>query len=64
MKISFEYYTTKKKFCINSTLQQKQQFAKIKDYVLRFGNISKDFAINNMEKTGLKGDAIFFFCRF
>ena len=28
--------------------------------MLRFGNVSKDFIINNMKKTGLKGVVKFF----
>ena len=32
-----------------------------KDYSLCLGNVSKDFMISNMNKTGLKGVAIFFF---
>ena len=31
-------------------------------YALFLGNISKDFTINNMKKTGLKGVVKFFFC--
>ena len=42
--------------------QFKAKDSEIKDYALCLGNISKDFAINNMKKkTGLKGTAIFFF---
>ena len=41
--------------------QFKAKDSEIKDYALCLGNISKDFAINNMKKkTGLKGTAIFF----
>ena len=34
--------------------QFKAKNSEIKDYALRFGNISKDFTINNMKTTGLK----------
>ena len=34
--------------------------SKIKDYSLCLGNVSKDFTINNMTKTGLKGVVKFF----
>ena len=36
----------------------------MKDYALRLGNTSKDFTINNMEKTGLKRVANFFLVDF
>ena len=29
--------------------------SEIKDYILCLGNISKEFTINNMKETGLKG---------
>ena len=35
--------------------QFKVKKSNIKDYALCLGNISNDFAINNMKKTGLKG---------
>ena len=35
--------------------QLKTKTSGIKDYALCLGNISKDFTINNMKKTGLKG---------
>ena len=34
--------------------QFKIKYSDIKDYTLCLGNISKDFTINNMTKTGLK----------
>ena len=37
----------------------KANNSEIKDYALCLGNVSKDFAINNMKKTGLKGLTIF-----
>ena len=33
----------------NISIQSKKN-SEIKDYTLRFGNISKDFTINNMKK--------------
>ena len=33
----------------------KEKNSEIKDYTLCLGNISKDFTINNMKKTGLRG---------
>ena len=36
------------------------QKIEIKDYALCLGNISQDFTINNMKKTGLKGVEFFF----
>ena len=46
--------------------QFKAKDSDIKDYILCFGNTSKDLTINNMKKkeTGLKGSLIFFFCLF
>ena len=38
----------------NISIQSKKN-SDIKDYTLCLGNISKDFTINNMKKTGLKG---------
>ena len=38
----------------------KAKNSEIKDYVLCLGNISKDFTINNLKKTGLKGVVKFF----
>ena len=34
--------------------QVKAKNSAIKDYALCLGNVSKDFTINNMKKTGLK----------
>ena len=47
---------------VTKTYQFKAKNSEIEDYVLRLGNISKDFTSNNMKKTGLKGVANFFFC--
>ena len=38
----------------------KVKDSKIKDYALCLSKVSKDFTINNMNKTGLKGVVIFF----
>ena len=35
--------------------QFKAKDSEIKDYPLCLGNVSKDFWINNMKRTGLKG---------
>ena len=40
--------------------QFKAKDSEIKDYALCLGNISKDFTINNIKETGLKGIIIFF----
>ena len=47
---------------VNATkiYQFKAKVSEIKDYILRLGNISKDFTINNMKKIGLKGSLHFF----
>ena len=47
---------------VNATkvYQFKAKNSEIKDYALCLGNVSKDFAINNIKKTGLKGVTIFF----
>ena len=42
---------------VNATkvYQFKAKNSEIKDYALCLGNVSKDFTINNMKKTELKG---------
>ena len=42
---------------VNATklYQLKAKNSEIKDFALCLGNVSKDFAINIMKKTGLKG---------
>ena len=47
---------------VNTTkiYQFQAKNSEIKDYALCLGNISKDFTINNMNKTGLKGVVNFF----
>ena len=51
---SFLYVNAKKIY------QFKAEDSEMKDYALCLVNILKDFTINNMEKTGLKGCANFF----
>ena len=41
--------------------QFKDKNSEIKDYTLGLGNISKDFTINNMKKTGIRRSCKFFF---
>ena len=47
---------------VNTTklYQFKTKVSEIKDYALCLGNISKDFTINNMAKTRVKGVVTFF----
>ena len=40
--------------------QFRAKCSEIKDCALCLGNISKDFTINNLKKTGLKGTVNFF----
>ena len=57
------YYNGTNSFLfVNATkiYQFKAKNYEIKDYALCLGNISKDFTINNMNKTGLKGVVNFF----
>ena len=42
--------------------QFKAKNFEIKHCALCLGNISEDFTIDNMKKTGLKGVVNFFFC--
>ena len=44
--------------------QFKTKNSEIKDYALYLGSISKDFTIDNMKKTGLKGVVNFFSVNF
>ena len=48
-------FVNAKKLC-----QFKSKISKIKDYALYLRNISKDFTIDNVKKTGLKGVVNFF----
>ena len=43
-------------------INSKQKDSEIKDYSLWLHNVSKDFTINIMKKTRLKGVFKFFFC--
>ena len=57
------HYTGSNSFLfVNTTkvYQFKAKNSEIKDYALCLGNVSKDFTINNMKKTGLKGVVTFF----
>ena len=54
MEATVSYLSMLQKY-INS-----KQDSEIKEYALCLGNISKDFTINHMKKTGLKGIVTFF----
>ena len=41
-------------------ISTKQKILELKNYALCLGNISKDFTVNNMKKTGLKEVVNFF----
>ena len=58
--LSLHYNRSNSFLFVNATkiYQFKAKDSEIKSYTLHLGNISKDFTINNMKKTGLKG---FFF---
>ena len=60
--LSLHYNGNSSFLFVNATkvYQFKAKHLDIKDYALCLGNVSKYFAINNMRKTGLKGDANFF----
>ena len=52
------HYTGNNSFLLvnaSKIYQFKAKDSKIKDYALCLGNISKDFTINHMKNTGLKG---------
>ena len=40
---------------LHKYINSKQKKFEIKNYALCLGNISKDFTIDNLKKTGLKG---------
>ena len=40
---------------LQNSINSKKKNSEIKDYTLCLGNTSKDFTINNMKKTGLRG---------
>ena len=60
--LSLHYNESNNFLFVNATkiYEFKAKVSEIKDYILRLGNISKDFAINNMKKIGLKGSLRFF----
>ena len=47
---------------LQTYISSKQTNSEINDYALYLDNVSKDFTINKMTKTGLKGVVIFFVC--
>ena len=62
-KYPINYNGSNSLFLVNTTkiYQFKAKDSEIKDYTLWLGNISKDFAINNMKKKpGLQGSVNFF----
>ena len=56
------HYNGSNSLFVNATkvYQFKAKDSEIKDYALCLGNVSKDFTINNMKKTGIKGVVNFF----
>ena len=60
--LSLHYNGSNSFLFVNATkiCQFKSKNSKIKDYALCLRNISKDFTIDNMKKTGLKGVVNFF----
>ena len=60
--LSLHYNGSNSFLFVNATqvYQFKAKDSEIKDYALCLGNISKDFTINNMTKTELKGVVKFF----
>ena len=60
--LSLHYNGSNSFLFVNATkvYQIKAKDSEIKDYTLCLSNISKDFIINNMKKTGLKGIVKFF----
>ena len=60
------HYNGSNSLFVNATKvhQFKAKNSEIKDYALCLQNVSKDFTINNMKKTGLKRVLIFFFFDF
>ena len=60
--LSLQYNGNNSILFVNATkiYQFKANDSEIKGHTLCLGNISKDFTINNMKKTGLKGVAKFF----
>ena len=60
--LSLHYNGSNRFVFVNTTkvYQFKAKNSEITDYSLFLGNVSKDFTINNIKKTGLKGAVIFF----
>ena len=60
--LSLHYNESKSFLFVNTTKihQSKVKDSEIKDYTLCSGNISKDFTINKIKKTVLKGSVKFF----
>ena len=60
--LSLHYNGSNSFLFVNATkvYQFKSKNSEIKDYALCLGNVSKDFIINNMKKTGLQGVVNFF----
>ena len=55
--LSLHYNRSNSFLFVNATkvYQFKAKGSEVKDYALCLGNVSKDFTINNMKKTELKG---------
>ena len=62
--LNLHYNGSKSFLFVNATkiYQFKEKDSEIKNYTVCLGNISKDFTIDNLTKTGLKGVVKFFFC--
>ena len=60
--LSLYYYRSNGFLFVNATKihQFNAKSSEVKPYILCLGNISKDFTIDNMNKTGLKGVPKFF----
>ena len=60
--LSLHYNGSNSFLFVNATkiYQYKAKDSEVKDYALCFGNISKDFTINNIKQQGLKESVKFF----
>ena len=60
--LTLHYNRSNSLLFVNATkiYQYKAKDSGMKYYTLCLGNISKDFTINNMKKTGLKGSVKYF----
>ena len=60
--IRISFYNESNRLFVNATeiYQWKSKVSEIKDFTLSLGNVSKKFAIINMNKTRLKGIVILF----